>query len=105
MDNTNDYCDEEFEWDSGKSFSNLTKHGISFDLARRAFEDPNIVTFNSYFEGGELRYDAIGKVSDLSYMRVTFTMRVCDGVERIRIISARKADRRERRIYDEKVYR
>ncbi len=71
------------------------------DVARLVFDDPNIVSFDNYWEGGELRYDAIGKVTDSSsYVRVTYTIRN----ERIRIISARKADRKEKGIYDAKVY-
>lgn len=96
--------DEGFEWDDQKSADNRIKHGIDFRVAKLAFSDPNILSFDSYWEGGELRYDAIGKVTESSYLRVTYTIRGTDDIERYRIISARKADRKERGIYDEKVY-
>lgn len=99
------YRDDDFEWDEAKSRSNLAKHKVSFEVARLAFNDPNVVSFAGYYDQGELRYDVIGKVTESSYLRVTYTVRGAGESERIRIISARKADRKEQGIYDENVYK
>lgn len=45
----------EFEWDEPKARANLGKHGVSFNLARRAFDDPLAVTEQDRIEGNELR--------------------------------------------------
>jgi uncharacterized DUF497 family protein len=99
------YRDADFEWDEAKSKSNLAKHKVSFEVARLAFNDPNVVSFDGYYDQGELRYDLIGKVPESAYLRVTYTVRGAGESERIRIISARKADRKEKGIYDENVYK
>jgi uncharacterized DUF497 family protein len=85
----------EFEWDSAKAAANIEKHGIDFPTASRVFEDPAIIVApdpRNY--GGEIRRRAIGAV-DGRVLIVCFTMRghMC------RIISARRANRRERRAY------
>ena len=87
--------DFEFEWDEAKAISNLEKHGISFDEAIEVFLDPDYkeveVRATSY---GEVRYAIVGKIDD-DFFVVVYTMRQ----DRIRIISARKAHRNERRKY------
>jgi uncharacterized DUF497 family protein len=85
----------EFEWDPVKAASNLTKHGIDFDEAIAVFDDPrtfSVVDRRSY---GETRYIAIGTVRGRT-LAVVFTMR---GNQICRIISARRASRRERAAY------
>jgi uncharacterized protein len=83
----------EFEWDDAKAASNLTKHGVSFEEAKRVFDDPNRLEFFKP-EGGEDRYVIIG-ASDAKLLAVIHTERGTN----IRIISARKATRDEKKAY------
>lgn len=93
-----------FEWDPAKAASNLRKHGVSFESAIRVFADPFLLTAPDRVEGGELRWKAIGSMGDLAMLLVvhTITERDEDGreIEIVRIISARRADRTERRRYE-----
>jgi uncharacterized protein len=85
----------EFEWDAAKAQNNLAKHGVSFEAARRVFED--VFAFERYdldSEPGEVRYAITGMVNDVILM-VVYTERG----ERIRIISARKATKHEQTEY------
>ena len=89
--------DDEFEWDDAKSAANLAKHKVSFDTARRAFEDVFAVEREDDTEGyGEPRFNLLGVV-DGRVLFVVYTMRD----EVIRIISAREAEPYERRLYHE----
>ena len=84
----------EFEWDEDKAAVNLKKHGVSFYDAARIFEDPDrIEYYDAAHSGEEDRYNTIGLVDDILF--VVYTERR----ETIRIISARFANRRERRLY------
>ncbi|MCJ2043608.1 BrnT family toxin [Methylobacterium sp. J-078] len=93
-----------FEWDPAKAASNLRKHGIGFESAVRVFADPFLLTAPDRVEGGELRWKAIGSIGDIAVLLVvhTITERDEDGreIEIVRIISARRADRTERRRYE-----
>ena len=101
---TSDYSDDEFEWNVQKDKENSAKHGVSFELARYVFNDPAHYSGQSYIESGELRYDTLGRVSANLVLRVTHTERTHGEVERIRILSARKADAKERKIYERKAF-
>lgn len=87
----------EFEWDSRKSATNLRKHGIAFPQAVTVLEnDENAITIFDEASTGEDRYltlgnDALGRV-----LVVTYTTRG----DRVRIISARRANNREREEYE-----
>jgi uncharacterized protein len=86
----------EFEWDDAKARANLAKHGVPFDYAARVFLDPGMVEFDASHEGdAEVRQKAVGLIEDKLFV-VVFTDR--DGV--CRIISARRANTKERRAYD-----
>ena len=88
-----------FEWDDAKAVSNLVKHGVSFSYARTAFDDPaGIDVVDDRREYGEERSNLIAKSSHGIVLFVTYTER--DG--RIRMISARRASRQERKAYDER---
>ncbi|GAB6843450.1 hypothetical protein HNR00_000974 [Methylorubrum rhodinum] len=93
-----------FEWDSAKAESNLRKHGVSFEYALRVFADPFLMTAPDGIEGGELRWKAVGSMGDFTVIVVVHTVRERneDGseIEIVRIISARRADRTERRRYE-----
>lgn len=88
-----------YEWDEKKSKSNLEKHGIEFNVAIEVFSDPNaIVQFNRESEG-EIRNQIIGQISgEIVILFVVFTERK----NKIRLISARKANKQERAIYERK---
>ena len=78
-----------FEWDENKNQLNKRKHGISFEEAARVFVDPNLKIVLDP-EETEIRWDAVGFVGKMLF--VVFTER---GQGCLRIISARKATKRE----------
>jgi len=86
---------EEFEWDERKAAINLRRHKLIFLLARSVFNDAFAVIEQELSEDyGEERFVAIGMADDV-LMTVVYTERG----ERIRIISARKANSHEQRKY------
>ncbi len=89
-----------FEWDTAKAVANLRKHGVSFDLASLAFADPFALIAQDRFEGGEYRWQTLGLVEGCLLLLVAHTVTDADGTEVVRIISARKATRKERQRYD-----
>ncbi|MBN9075289.1 MAG: BrnT family toxin [Rhizobiales bacterium] len=86
-----------FEWDERKNALNLAKHGISFEEACLIFEGPVVSRTDDRTDYGEQREVSIGAIGDIVVVTVVHTDR--EGV--IRLISARLANRRERRLYDE----
>jgi uncharacterized DUF497 family protein len=95
--------DTRFTWDPAKAGRNKRNHGISFEMAREAFADPNhIVSENYHFEDErEQRYMAIGMTCNLVLVVVVFVDRSEPAVEIIHIISARKAVAYEQSIYED----
>lgn len=89
-----------FEWDPGKDELNLAKHGVSFDLARRVFDDPRHLSIQDSHVSGEERWQTLGLVGGIVVLLVAHTYREEEHGEVIRIISARKATRHERQIYE-----
>lgn len=89
-----------FDWDPQKARSNLAKHGVSFELAERVWDDPLHVIVPDRIEDGELRWHAIGMVEAVLLLIVVHTYRG-DEEQSVRIIGARKATRSERRRYEE----
>jgi hypothetical protein len=96
-----------FEWDPQKAAGNLRKHGVSFETAMRAFADPFALTDQDRIEGGERRWQTLGMVEGYLLLLVAHTIREEDEddrpVEIIRIISARMADPKERRRYEQEI--
>ena len=90
----------DFEWDPAKARANKCKHGVEFADAATAFDDPaQLVAPDAiHTKLGEVREWLIGS-SDQGVLVVVFTRRMHG--RRIRIISARKASRKERRRYEE----
>jgi uncharacterized DUF497 family protein len=73
-----------FEWDENKNQMNIEKHGISFDLAKEAFADPNrLILDDEAHSKDEQRLFCIGKTSQ-GILTVRYVVRC----ERIRIIGA-----------------
>jgi uncharacterized DUF497 family protein len=87
------------EWDQTKDKINQTKHGIDFETARRIFDDPWCVTFVERVADGEERWHAIGSIERIIVLVVAHTYREECSDEIVRIISARPATRRERKLY------
>jgi len=85
-----------FQWDPNKAKSNYKKHGIRFADAVGVFEDENAITISDEHER-EDRFVTIGMDFLSRILVVVYTFR--DIV--IRIISARKATARERKMYEE----
>jgi uncharacterized protein len=94
-----------FEWDPAKAAINLRKHAISFAIALRVFADPFALTEQLRVEGDEQRWQTLGTVEGHLLVLVAHTIRDDeeDGrpIEVIRIISARRADRKERQRYEQ----
>ena len=88
-----------FEWDETKAESNLRKHGIDFDDAIEVFYDPHAVCEQDCVVDGELRWQTIGIVGDVVVLQVAHTVSEQNDDEVIRIISSRRATRKERRRY------
>ena len=67
-----------FEWDPDKAKRNLRKHGVSFDVASRAFVDPMALTVVDRVEEGEQRWQTIGLVDSVLVLLVAYTVRESD---------------------------
>lgn len=93
--------DRYFEWDRQKAEINLRKHGIRFVDAARVFDDPFAVAAQDRIENGEQRWQTVGMVDGYLLLLVAHTVRFEDeGIEVVRIISARRVDRAERKRYE-----
>ena len=87
-----------FKWDSGKAAANLKKHGIDFHEAATVLDDTLSTTFPDEDHSSiEARFLTIGTSSRGRLLVVAHTQEV----ETLRIISARRATRHERRFYEE----
>ncbi|MGA2183120.1 MAG: BrnT family toxin [Bryobacteraceae bacterium] len=91
-----------FEWDPAKARSNCRKHHVSFDDAMLVFEDPYAL-FEQDRGGpaGELRWQALGLAGGVILLLVVHTAREEGRDEVVRLISARRATRKERNRYDQ----
>jgi uncharacterized DUF497 family protein len=87
-----------FEWDAKKARNNLTKHGVAFDEAVTVFYDGLSVTIADPEHSADEDRSII--VGHSSRNRLMVVVHVEDG-NTIRIISAREATARERRVYEE----
>jgi uncharacterized DUF497 family protein len=88
----------EFEWDPGKASRNLKDHKITFEEAATVFGDPLSLTLpDPDHSNDESRFITVGNSIDGKLLLVSHT----DRDEKIRIISAREATKRERKFYEE----
>lgn len=86
----------EYEWDEAKAAANLAKHGISFTAAARSLEDPRkIEILDDRFEYGEERTQSLC----IDRETVLFIVTVMPDESVCRILSARRATRREQEKY------
>ena len=91
-----------FSWDESKNRSNQKKHGVSFEAATLVFDDPLQLNRLERVVEGEERWQTIGNAGGIVLLLVVHTWREGpDGEEQIRIISARRANKLERELYEE----
>lgn len=83
-----------FEWDESKRILNLTKHGIDFVDAIKIFQDTARIELKSE-RHGEQRLQTIGMIEDITIILVVYI----DRNEKKRLISARRASKKERDAY------
>jgi uncharacterized protein len=89
-----------FEWDARKAVANAAKHGVTFDDAVTVFVDANALDGPDLAHSeAEPRYLRLGTAADGRVLMVAYTIRRRANVETIRLISARRASRRERAAY------
>jgi uncharacterized DUF497 family protein len=91
----------EFEWDENKNRVNVRKHGISFEEAIEVFLDPLQNSVRYHHVDGEERWQTVGMVDGRLILVVHTDRKNHDGTQIIRIISARRPERTERRFYEE----
>ena len=89
-----------FEWNEDKNKINQRKHGIDFDTAKLVFNDPLHISIQDRHKEGEERWQTMGNVEGITILLVAHTITDTKNGEVIRIISARKATKRERRHYE-----
>ena len=89
------------DWDESKNLSNYRKHEVYFETAILVFDDPNAVMFRDRVVDGEDRWHTIGTVEGVLLLPVVHTIEDAAEDELVRIISARKATARERRLYED----
>ena len=94
---------QKFEWDAVKAASNFAKHRIRFESAIRVFADPFLYMQQNRIENGEWRWQSIDMLDGQCVILVAHTTHEQDGSEVIRIISARKAEPKERKRYEQQL--
>ena len=88
--------DGRFEWDSEKDEANFRKHGFHFAEILEVFDDPYfLVRYDAAHSLQEDRYTGLGCIRGVLVIITTFTER-----ERIRIVSARRADKGDKEVYN-----
>ncbi len=94
-----------FTWDAQKATANVKKHGVSFELAVRIFADPFALSHQDRIENGECRWQTVGLVNGYLVLLVAHTLEENNDnkTEIIRIISARRADSKERKRYEQTI--
>ena len=86
----------DIEWDAGKAASSFKKHGVRFEEAATSLLDPLALVQEDDTSEGEARWVLVGMSVNARLLTVVYTLR--DG-NRIRLISARKATRKEAAYY------
>ncbi len=92
-----------FEWDINKEKINIQRHGITFEQASYVFADPFALNkYDNEHSEDEDRWVLLGKSLNETIIVVVHTFRDNDGTEYVRIISARKATKREKQAYNKR---
>lgn len=87
----------EFEWDKNKNEKNIERHGIDFQDAHFIFDNPILIKTDTRKDYGEKRLVGLGMLFGILVI-IVFTKRI----HNIRVISIRRANKNERKIYQEK---
>ena len=90
---------EGFDWDDGNARKSLDKHGVSQAEAEQIFAGEPLLAEDIKHSEAEPRFQALGETSDGRRLHVTFTLR--DNGSRLRVISARDMNRKERAKYEQ----
>lgn len=88
----------EFEWDEAKRRANYRKHGLDFRDAEKVFQGMTLTAEDKRQDYGEKRLISLGRLEDIVVV-VVYTERS----EKVRLISMRRANQKERRAYEEKI--
>lgn len=87
-----------FDWDDGNIYKNEKKHGLKWQLIEEVFfNEPLLLLEDLKHSEDEYRCFALGYTDDSMYLFIVFTKRA----EKIRVISARAMNKRERTIYEQ----
>ncbi len=93
-----------FSWDEEKNESNKRKHGISFEVAQLVFNNPLHISKQDRIENGEQRWQTIGMIGSVTLLLVAHTWYESnDNIEHTRIISARRATKIEKIVYEKNI--
>jgi len=93
-----------FEWDRKKERTNIEKHGVSFEQASYVFADPFALNrYDDEHSQEEDRWVLLGKSLNEILLLVVHTLRDDEGTKIVRIISARKATKQERQVYQKRI--
>lgn len=90
-----------FFWNPDKAEKNVEKHKVSFEIAQTIFEDPLHLSNLDDEKHEEERWVSMGRSCKGDIFVVVHTYLEIQGHEEIRIISARRATKKERRAYEE----
>jgi uncharacterized DUF497 family protein len=89
-----------FDWDDGNRLKSAEKHSVSVAEAEQVFSDPRLFVVEDVKHSQvEPRHHAMGRTTAGRPLHITFTLRG-DGT-RVRVISARDVNRKERAIYEQ----
>lgn len=91
----------EFEWDKAKNAANISKHHIDFADAIEIFQHPILTGIDTRENYGEERWIGIGQMQN----NITAVVYIEYLNDSIRIISARKATKREKEYYEKNCFR
>lgn len=91
---------EGFDWDDGNARKSSDKHSVTQAEAEQVFAGEPLLAKDFEHSQAEVRYHALGETIEGRHLHVTFTLRA-DG-RKIRVISARDMNRKERAIYEQK---
>jgi len=92
-----------FEWDTNKEKINIQKHSVTFEQASYVFADKFALNmFDDEHSDEEDRWLILGKSLNEVLLLVVHTFRNVDGIEFVRIISARKATKNEKEAYQKR---
>jgi uncharacterized DUF497 family protein len=90
---------EGFDWDEGNSQKSLDKHGVTQTEAEQVFVGEPLIAEDVSHSQDEPRYQALGSTVEGRRLHVTFTLRY--GATKVRVISARDMNRKERAYYEQ----